>query len=322
MSLSEAGLLVVRSQPEVRSLEEVLLGGRDAPVVVLTQSTETLEPVLPPKKVRAVVGEEAGILYVPGDYLLRRLRATLGHALAVSRGAARIFWPDLTVESDGSDHPLIPVLEGESEEDALAEFARQFDLSRPKVRREIRLIEDLRSSLRDERDAAAKDVRGIAERLRDANIERHVATVRAERHEHGLNAAGRLMADDCEEALYLLIAREWLRAFLPVDRRAHPLGAHVLLPEFVAVLQSHPEILHERLAWTCAMVACGYAEHLRGIAPQPVARASAASHPPGEEEGTTWSCRLMQDGLGESYRLIYRLRADAAVEFAEIEYRG
>lgn len=322
MSLSEAGLLVVRSQPEVRGLEDVLLGGRDAPVVVLTQSMETLEPVLPPKKVRAIVGEEAGILYMPGDYLLRRLRATLGHALAVSRGAARIFWPDLTVESDGSDHPLIPVLEGESEEDALAEFARQFDLSRPKVRREIRLIEDLRSALQDERDAAAKDVRGIAERLRDANIERHAATVRAERHEHGLNAVGRLMADDCEEELYLLIARQWLRAFLPVDRRAHPLRAHVLLPEFIAALQSHPDIQHERLAWTCAMIACGYAERLRSIAPQPVARASAASHPPSEDEAKTCSCKLAQDGPGDGYRLMYRVCADGTVEFAEVEYRG
>lgn len=321
MSLSEAGLLVVRSQPEVRSLEEVLLGDRDVPVVVLTQSTETLEPVLPPKKVRAIVGDEAGILYVPGDYLLRRLRATLGHALAVSRGAARIFWPELAVESDGSDHPLIPVLEGESEEDALAEFARQFDLSRPKVRREIRLIEDLRSNLQDERDAAAKDARSIAERLRDANIERHAATVRAERHEHGLNAAGRLMAEDCEEALYLLIARQWLRAFLPVDRRAHPLGAHILLPEFVAALQRHPEIQHERVAWTCAMVACGYAERLPGVAPQRIARAAAASHSCSEDEAETWSCRLGQDGLGDGYGLIYRLCADGTVEFAEIEYR-
>ncbi len=178
-----ADLGVVRSEAEIEQLEELLYGARNTPVVVLTQSEETLQPVLPPQEVRAIVGPGAALFYVPGERLLRRLAEVLGRPLAVYRGAARVFWPELSSDSDPGDHPLIMIIDGELEREALREFARQFDLSRPNVRREVRMIEDARSFLQEVVDVASDELRVAGERLRDAHIERHEAVVRAERAE-------------------------------------------------------------------------------------------------------------------------------------------
>jgi hypothetical protein len=175
--------VVVRSEAEIEQLEELLFGARSMPAVVLTQSQETLQPVLPPQEVRAIVGPAAAIFYIPGERLLRRLAEALGRPLAVYRGAARVFWPELSSDSDPGDHPLIMILDGELEREALQEFARQFDLSRPNVRREVRMIEDARSFLQEVVDVASDELRMAGERLRDAHIERHEAVVRAERAE-------------------------------------------------------------------------------------------------------------------------------------------
>lgn len=183
MDLESAGLHVVRTEAGIWALESLLLGERETPVVVLSQSEETLQPVLPAEKVRAIVGPHAVIYYLPGEYLLHHLTVTLGADFAVSRGSVRIFWPGLSSESDPFDHPLIAILDDEPERDALREFARQFDLSRPPVRHEIKLIEDARSLLQAELDDANNDLRATAEQLRDANIARHEALMRAEHAE-------------------------------------------------------------------------------------------------------------------------------------------
>ena len=174
------------TDPGVRSLEALLLGDRDVPVIVLSQAEESLEPVFPPAAVRAVVGPDARIYYVPGEYLLRGLRGTLGHTLALGRGGARIFWPGLCTRSDPAEHPLVLPLAGERECDALAELARRFDLSRPHVRREMKLVEDDRALLQQQLAGAQEAHRNLAQDLRDAKIARHAAMMRAESAERRL----------------------------------------------------------------------------------------------------------------------------------------
>jgi hypothetical protein len=316
VSIEDSGVIVVRSQTGMQSLEDFLLGERGAPVVVLSQSTDTFQPVLSPGRIRAVIGPEGAVYYVPGEQLLRQLRAVLGHALALSRGTVRIFWPGLTIRSDPADHPLVPMLEGEPEEDALAEFARQFDLSRPRVRSEIKLIEDSRSILQSELDAARLEAHRVAEQLRDANIDRHEAVTRAERAEEYLGEEAQMSAVNCEEVLHALISREWLRAFLPADRREYPLGAHVLTPGFVAALEELPELSYDRVAWVCAMVACGYAPSLPGTAPQPLLTREGAQLR--REDGAKgWRCNLKGDAAHAPY-VRFWVRLDQAVEFAGI----
>jgi hypothetical protein len=319
MSCSDAVLVVVRSEPGVWSLEDVLLSDRDAPVIVLTQSQDTLEPVLAPEKVRAVAGEAAAIYYMPGDYLLEQLRRTLGSALAVSRGAVRTFWPGLSTRSDPADHPLVPILEGELEVDALAEFARQFDLSRPAVRQEIRLIEDARSVLQSELDAADNELRTTAEQLRDANIARHEALTRAEQAEDSLGSDGRLSARSLEEALHVLITREWLRAFLPADRHRHPLGGYVLTPQLLGVVAVETGFAKHRIAWVCAMVASGYASFLAGLAPERLLTGPGGPQLERADGALGWRCTMKRDMQGCSW-LHYWTRPDQTVEFTDVEH--
>ncbi len=110
---------------------------RAQPVVGLTRLVEVDEPVLAPRRVRAIVGAGPRIYYVPGEPLLRRLQGMLGRRLALPAGSVRVWWPGLTAPSDPTAHPLVLALDCESQSDMLAEFARLFDLSRPVVRREI-----------------------------------------------------------------------------------------------------------------------------------------------------------------------------------------
>ena len=93
---AETGAIAVRTTSELRALQALLLGAREDPIVLLSQSPETLQVVLDPGKVRPIVGPATGIYYLPGERLLRQLKATLGRGLALHRGASRIYWPDLS----------------------------------------------------------------------------------------------------------------------------------------------------------------------------------------------------------------------------------
>lgn len=165
--------ILVRTAQDLQSFEAHLLGGRDRPAVALTPSVDPSVPVLAPEDVRAVVGPRCGIYVIDGEHLLRRLESILGTSLAVPLGAARIWWPGLTTRSDPADHPLVQPVEGESPGEVIAELARQFDLSRPRVREQIKLIDDARAQLELELDRAREQNRQLAQQLRDAKVERH-----------------------------------------------------------------------------------------------------------------------------------------------------
>jgi hypothetical protein len=130
-----SGVTLVRSTRDLRSFEAYLLGHRDRPVIALTPSRSG-GPVLAPQDVRRIVGARCAIYLIRGEHLLRRLQGVLGSPLTVRLGEARIWWPGLTTRSDPADHPSVQPAEGGDPQDTLAEFARQFDLSRPSVRAE------------------------------------------------------------------------------------------------------------------------------------------------------------------------------------------
>ncbi len=313
--LAEEDAHVVRNEVGLAKLEALLLGDRDVPVIVLTEAEDLPRPVLAPTRVREVVGSKALIWFLPGEQLPRRLRLRLGRSLAVCRGAVRIFWPGVSQSSAAGAHPLVPVLDGEPEEDALAELSRQFDLSRPSVRVEIEMIEDLRSILQSELSATAADLQHTAQRLRDANIERHVAITRVERLEERLEPAAAPSTASFDELLHVLITREWLRAFVPAARREHPLGAYVLGTDLTAVARARPSFTHERLAWVCAMVACGYARRVSSIAPQPLRAGRRGAQLRRGDGARGWYCDLEAD---TPLQLRYWIRRDRTVEFAEL----
>ncbi len=316
IDMGYAGLHVVLSQSGVWALADLLLGEREHPVVVLTQSEETLQPVLSPPRIRAIVGPHAPIRYLPGEYLLEALRVVLGNRLAVCRGAARIFWPGLWRGADPADHPLVQILDGELEADAHAEFARQFDLSRPPVRREIKLIEDARSVMQSELADTARELSRATEQLRDANIQRHEAIMRAERAEVSPRSA--TSAASWEERLHVLITEEWVRMLPAADRRQRPLGGYVLTQTFLAAVQSCQSISLERLARACAMVACGYASVLQDIAPRPLPEGRGVALRLRGDGAEGWCCNV-PDETPEPPRLYYWIRSDQTIEFVGIE---
>jgi hypothetical protein len=183
MSSIDAGLVVVRSQLALRCMEADLRSGeRFEPVVGLSCLEEIDEPVLAPRQVRAIVGDGPRIYCLPGQDLLRRLQGILGRSLALPAGSARTWWPGLTAYSDPGEHPLVLALDSESQAEMLAEFDRRFNLSRPPVRGEVRLIEDVRRLAEDELSQAREESRAM-------EGERDRALARAWEAERALEAA-------------------------------------------------------------------------------------------------------------------------------------
>ncbi len=182
--------VVVLSKAELCSLEAYVLGEREHPVVALTPSLMMPEPAFPPGAMREIVGSGARIYFIPGTFLLHRLQGAFGRRLSPAAGAARIWWPGFNLGSDPGEHPLVQRLEGESDESALEEFARCFDLSRPRVRREIELIEDARALAERERDQAVHRAQELEQLLRDAQIACRDALERAERAQTRVDPAG------------------------------------------------------------------------------------------------------------------------------------
>lgn len=185
----DSDCIVVETISQLRGLCAEILGRREVPVIGLTLSADDDRPVLACSDVRELVGPGVRIYLIRGDDLLQSLRELIGSRLAIDRGAARVWWPGAHARSDWGDHPAVLALEGEPRRVTLEEFAQQFDLSRPRVRGQIRLIEDARAFLEHELTRAQEQNRKVHERLRDAQIESHGLRTRAEAAEARLAAS-------------------------------------------------------------------------------------------------------------------------------------
>jgi hypothetical protein len=193
---------IVDDEQELLDLQTHLLSAqRTHPVVALALGEEIEDVSLWHEEIRPIVGPHTRICFVD-EALLDRLREDLGRKLTLMPGAVRIWWPELSTRSDPGDHPLVLALEGEARTDVLAELARQFDLSRPHVRRELKLIEDARALAEHRLAETVEQDQRTAERLRDAHRERHREATRAQAAEARLNDALKRLAEcGCEESL-------------------------------------------------------------------------------------------------------------------------
>ncbi len=159
----------------------LLSGERVQPVVGIASMLDGDELALAPAGVRAAVGLAPLVYVVSGEGALCGLADRLGRGLALLPGAVRVWWPGLAVGSDLGAHPLIGRIDDDDEAGMLAEFARRFDLSRPGVRQEIKLIEDARALLEHELATEREETRNL-------KIERHEALARAAKAEASLRA--------------------------------------------------------------------------------------------------------------------------------------
>jgi hypothetical protein len=257
------GYTLVRSPRDVRRLMAEIYRTRDYPIVGLALRGDEAEPALMPREVRAVAGEDTRIYLIVGDYLLRRLQKTQGAKLDIAGGVVWVWWPGCGVQGVDRDA---------SRSIALQQFARELELSRPVARSEIERLADARALLECEL-AEARESNGCLKRdLRATELDELRATARAEAAEQrleesqayleSLKDAGldddelRMIAQmNPEDRLHRLIFREWMR-LTPSDRREHKLS-YSFGARFVATVEEHRDISRDRLAWVCAMIACG-----------------------------------------------------------------
>lgn len=161
-------------------IADLCSASRTYAVVGIASSLDDAEPAIATSDIRGIVGPDARIYFLQTDELLHGLKTEIGTKLALSRGAARIWWPAVTRRSDPGDHPLVLPLEGESPQHILAEFARQFRLSRPDVRREFQQTDDVRALAEHRQEQAENKGDTTAQRLREAHTERHREAARAD----------------------------------------------------------------------------------------------------------------------------------------------
>lgn len=194
VSAGDADPIVVGDEADVRSMASHLLSAdRAQPVIGLAPVAAGDGLVLEPAGLRWLVGPGPQIHVIAGRAELLALRELLGGDLGLPVGAARVWWPGLLLRSDPRDHPLVSRIDDEDEPEMLAEFARQFHLSRPVVRQEINLIEDARALL-DYELATEK------QHTRDLKIQLHNAIARAESAEARITTVTRQLEQLTESA--------------------------------------------------------------------------------------------------------------------------
>lgn len=256
----DASYTLVRSPKDVRRLiAEILRDTRDYPIIGLTLREGEARPTLTPQEVRAIAGERTRIYLIVGDYLLQRLQRAQGTKLGPARGAVWVWWAECGACDAGCSN-------------AFQQFAHELELSRPAVRREIERLADALASIEHELAEGRESNSGLKRDLRAAELDDRRATARAEAAEQKLEEARaylkslkdagldsdelRMIAQmDPEDRLHRLIFREWMR-LTPSDRREHQLS-YTFGVRFVAMVEGHPDIPRDRLAWVCAMIACG-----------------------------------------------------------------
>jgi hypothetical protein len=220
-------------------------------------------------------------MYVLGSPdLSRRLDQTFGLGLAVGGGDARVFWPGVGRDSDPAEHPLVPAHSRSDRRDPVDRLIETLERSRPAVRGHVGEIE----VRLERREQQASDT--LAQ-LRQARAERDAALQRAEAAESeratlhqqlvALREAGldedeldAVAGMDPEALMQRLVCREWLTSLKPADRREHLLGGYRLGPLFLASIEDRRIATpRTRVAFACAMIACGRAGELPGLEPHP-----------------------------------------------------
>jgi hypothetical protein len=184
----DSDCIPVETEQELRCLCAEILARRDRPVVGLTLAEEGVRPVLACRDVRALVGPNVHIYLIRDNDLLDEMRKLLRGGLTLDRAAVRIWWPGANAHCDPGDHPAVLALEGEPPLVMLEELCQQFELTRPRVRGHIRLIEDARALLEHELARAQAQNHKVQERLRDTQMECHSLRARAEAAEARLAA--------------------------------------------------------------------------------------------------------------------------------------
>ena len=314
-----------------RLMHDLRRGDRDHPIVVLTFRDGAGEPGFQPDAIRPVLDPRVPIYVLGTQDLCRRLSQSLGPKLGVDSGNARILWPGVKEGSDPADHPLVPA-DGDSDRDPTDRLISALELSRPGVKVHV---EDMRERLEAVERQAADSLR----ELRESRAECRTLLERAQVAESGLAIAERQLTAlklagldddelemvasmDSEGIMQRLIFREWLTSLQPDDRSAYPLGGYRLASPFIASVEDRRIATpRTRIAFACAMVACGRAGELSGLEPHPwrEGKMSGSGDDPQAvraDGGKALMCNLGH-GRGAA-RLFYWVLPDGNIEFEAV----
>ena len=122
-----------------------------------------------------------------------------------------------------------------------------------------------------------------------------------------------------EERLHTLISLQWAQALQRADHDAHPLGRYLLGEEFLkGIVARNVDAPLERIAWVCAMVACGLAPAHNSLKPHPLLTGNAGTQLVRACDGAKgWRCSLKRGTYGAP-RLHYWILPDGTIEFTAI----
>ena len=319
--------VVVRTHADVAELAGVVLdGAREDLVVVLTSRGGEREPSLDAEDVRAIVGPSASIYFM----LTGRLSLDLGERVPDRRGpyngSMRVWLPGVGEQGHPRQHPQVFDPTGEYGPRSLRQLAYllrdafrmrgiepQVDpVAAHRSLEIIRVTEEAEETKRDyeeqlkrahkERDEAVKGERLAERRLRMA--ERNGGT-------------SQVSAQDPEGALRELILQRWLETLSHEERTRHPLGRYVLGPDFVRSAEGLSNLVRDRLAYVCAMIACDRAEELAALAQSPLPPNSHAHHDHHSPNGnqSAWQCSLTRLDAQTPPAVRYLQLEDGTVKF-------
>ena len=323
-----AGLTPVSSEHQVRALaDEILDRDRDYPLVCLTARPGERVPALSVERVRGIVGPGIPIYFVAAHRLTRRLGELLPERLDVYGGAARVWWPRVTRESDPEEHLLVYDARGVYGEEAYERLAGEFRvLERPELTVEQRLVLSERA-----RESAEKRRRETERRLyalkrvpaeqERGGVQTEASRDRAREYEPRQSHRLPVRSDrelDFEQRLHLMVADEWVCALTAADRWESPLGPYVFGRRFARMVESRRvEVPVKRVAWVCAMVACGRASgagcEVHWLRVGGGANTAQLERSDGAK---AWRCNLKSTSGGP--RLHYWALPDGTVEFASV----
>jgi hypothetical protein len=318
------------SERQLRAMcVDILRSDRDYPIVGLTCRPGARDPALPVDRVRASIWQSVPI-YVIEPQQARAAHAVLPDRLGAYNGAARVWWPGVADHSDQSWHPLIYDSTGVYGDDALRRLAIEFERQCPSpinLSPEQQLILNERLRARSERRC-----REMEERVRELerqcrNLEQHPPTSAA----HAVKASSPTASQDTEpptnekverrgdgERLYVLIVEKWVETFSgPHDWSESPLASFVFSNQFLRDLDDPDRLPLERIAWVCAMVACGKARGLGGIDPHQLLTGDGGRQLVREDGAKGWRCNLKRNSPGGA-RLHYWIHPSGRIEFGAL----
>lgn len=313
---TDANVVIVATPRTVRQLTTELRDPRRTrPVIGVGMPLSDTQPTVKVSRLREIVDPLVRIYLIENQAMRTRLAQRIGAQLMPTHGI-RIWWPRITSSSSCEDHPLI-AFEG-SEDTTLETFTLALEKSRPTL-----------SSLRAQLTETTKKLAEAEQQLRAAQrqlkeAKRSASSVKAQRGENShsalkmLNGAKleMLAGMDDDESMHFLIFAEWLASLTATDRTTHPLHEYSFGPQFVSSIKTTRTVLPvDRVAFVCAMVACGRAKELAGLVPQPLPDV-AQSRKRRDDNAKGWVCHV---GAGPgAKRLIYWTHSRGHIEFDSV----